>query len=355
MPVLLKPGWLYFLRDRDYRTEMESDYVKIGLTNFERPVTERIGDHQTGNPRELYSIHEMQVSAVSTTENYLHNLYAPLRVHGEWFEMSDNQVNEAVQKSVYLNDLIEGHRDLIEFGMEIYNAPSNGEIREASEDELILAGEWLEAKIRNILAKARADLFRERLRRMMGSCRGIDGVVDFQDKLRAASIDKGSIKKSHPDLVDRYSSRKTSISGSLKAEFTNPRLKALDESLEDQIKREKAGQHPGSEPDEFEDSIAARTPEIEEAHMGLLSRLGEERESKIHLDLAIDRAKAACGLHDGVEGLCSWKRVEVESAVIDWKRLAEENPEVVDSNMVPEKRIAAFKIKAYRPYSLLPS
>ena len=38
MAVVLKPGWLYFLRDRDYRTWQVSPYVKIGLTNFNRPV-----------------------------------------------------------------------------------------------------------------------------------------------------------------------------------------------------------------------------------------------------------------------------------------------------------------------------
>ena len=75
MAVVLKPGWLYFLRDRDFRTGQVSPYVKIGLTNFDRPVEARVYDHQTGNPREVYSMNDMQVSAVSTTENYLHHVW----------------------------------------------------------------------------------------------------------------------------------------------------------------------------------------------------------------------------------------------------------------------------------------
>ena len=350
MGVVLKPGWLYFLRDRDYRSGSEGDYVKIGLTNFERPVADRIDDHQTGNPRELYSLHEMQVSAISTVENYLHHQYAVSRVHGEWFEMSDSQIGEAIEKADQLNELIERHREEIELGMEIYNMPSNGVVREASEDDLALGEEWLRAKERHLMAKSTSTLHRERLLRMMGACRGIEGVVDFQDKVRSASTDKSAIKKLHPDLVDRYSSIKASVSGILKAEFANPSLKDLDESLADRIKIEKAGKHDGSEPDDYDDSPAPRAPEIEEAHVALLSSLGEERESKINLDLAVDRAKAACGMNDGIEGVCRWKRVEVETPVIDWKGLEEDNPDVVDANTTPEKRIAAFKVKPYRPY-----
>ncbi len=350
MTVVLKPGWLYFLRDRDYRTGELGNYVKIGLTNFERPVADRIDDHQTGNPRELYSLHEMKVSAISTVENYLHHQYAPFRVHGEWFEMSDAQIDEAVEKATLLDNLIEGHRDIIELGMEIYNISSNGEIKEAGEDDLRLFDEWLGAKERHVMAKSLTSLYRQRLLRMMGNSRGIDGVVDFQDKLRAASVDKSAIKKNHPLLIKRYSSTKTSVSGVLKAEFTNPTLNALDESLADRIKSEKECKHPGGEPDDYEDSLAPRTPEIEDAHMAFLSSLGDERESKIHLDLAVDRVKAACGQNDGIDGVCMWKRVETETEIIDWKGLLEENPEIVDENMTSEKRIAAFKIKIYRPY-----
>ena len=348
--VVLTPGWLYFLRDRDYRTGQVSPYVKIGLTKFDRPVEARIYDHQTGNAREVYSVHDMQVSAVSTTENYLHHVWAPFRVHGEWFEMDDDQVAEAIKQAKALNQLIEEHRPQIEQATTIYNQLSNGQMKKPSKEEAGLADEWLDAKKKHVLAKSTVSLLAERLRRLMADCRGIVGVVDFQDKLTAAALDKKAIKEKHPDIVKQYTSTKTSISGTLKADHTNPRLRGLDESLDKQIKDEKALQVPGSDPDDFGKGPAARTPEIEQAHSDYLESLGEERALKIDFELIVDRVQAACGLYDGVEGLCTWKREESESEKIDWKQLVEDHPKIAEANMTDEKRIAAVKVKPYRPY-----
>ena len=355
MAVVLKPGWLYFLRDRDYRTGQVSHYVKIGLTKFNRPVEARVTEHQTGNPREVYSTNDMQVSAVSTTENYLHHVWAPYRVHGEWFEMDDDQVAEAIKQADSLNQLIEAHRPQIELATTIYNQLSNGQMKKPSKEEAGLADEWLDAKKKHVLAKSTVSLFAERLRRLMGDCRGIVGVVDFQDKLTEAALDKKAkkaIKDKHPDIVKQYTSTKPSISGTLKADHTNPQLRGLNKSLDKQIKDEKALQVPGSDPGDFGKGPAARTSEIEQAHSGYLESLGEERTLKIDLDLMVDRVKAACGLNDGVEGLCTWKREESESETIDWDQLAEDHPKIVEANMTDEKRTAAFKPKPYRPYPI---
>jgi len=348
--VVLKPGWLYFLRDRDFRTGQVSPYVKIGLTNFDRPVEARVYDHQTGNPREVYSMNDMQVSAVSTTENYLHHVWAPHRVHGEWFEMDDDQVAEAIKQAEDLNQLIEAHRTQIELSTTIYNQLSNGKTKKPSKDEAGLADEWLVAKKKHVLAKNTVSLFTHRLRRLMGDCRGIEGVMDFQDKLTAATLDTKSIKEKHPGIVKQYTTTKTSISGKLKPDHTNPTLKGLDEDLAKQIKDEKDLQFSSSDPDDFGKGPATRTPEIEQAHSDLLESLGEERALKIDLELIVDRVQAACEFYDGVEGLCTWKREESESEKIDWKQLAEDHPKIAQDNMTDEKRTAAFKIKSYRPY-----
>jgi len=77
---------------------------------------------------------------------------------------------------------------------------------------------------------------------------------------------------------------------------------------------------------------------------------GEERALKINLDLILDRVQAACGLYDGVEGLCTWEREESELEKINWKHLAEDHPKIAEANMTDEKRTAAFKPKPYRPY-----
>jgi len=350
MGVVLTPGWLYFLRDRDFRSGRVSEYVKIGLTKFDRPVEDRIYDHQTGNAREVYSVHEMQVSAVSAIENYLHHIWAPYRVHGEWFEMDDTQVAEAIIQAEDLNQLIESHRPQIELATTIYNVISNGKTKKASKDELELAVDWLETKKKHVLAKNNVSLFTHRLRRLMGDCRGIEGVIDFQDKLTVSRLDKKKIKEKHPQIVKQYTTTKTSISGTLIPEHTNPQLKVLDENLAKQIKAEKDLQISGSDPGDFSNGSTTRTSEIEQAHSDYLDSLGKARELKIELDLIVDRVKATCGLNDGIEGLCTWKREESASEKTDWKQLVEDHPKIAEANMTDEKRTAAFQIKPYKPY-----
>ncbi len=350
MSVVLKPGWLYFLRLRDFRTGQVDGYVKIGLTNFERPVEERVDDHQTGNPREVFVVHDMQVSAINTIENYLHSLWAPQGVHGEWFEMDAEQVLEAIGQATALNQFIEEHRQNIEIGMEIYNQASSGQTRQPTNEDVSLGEEWLDLKRRHVIAKGTVTLHSERLRRLMGNARGIGGVVDFEERVRKSALDKKAIQQEHPDIVKRFTTIKTALSGKFSPQHTNPQLKGLDAGLDKQIKDEKSLQAGGRDPDYYSQSQASRTAEIESAHSDYLSSLGEERTLKIHLDLIVDRAKAACGLDDGVGGLCTWVRKEVDSESVDWGSLAEERPDIAEAYITDEKRYVAVIIKPFKPY-----
>ena len=56
MAAKLKPGWLYFLGEEDYTTGIHSPYVKIGKTDYDKPVSERIREHETGNPRRVLEV-----------------------------------------------------------------------------------------------------------------------------------------------------------------------------------------------------------------------------------------------------------------------------------------------------------
>ena len=354
VPIVLKPGWLYFLRDRDYLTGEVGPYVKIGKTDYDRPVEERIDDHQTGNPRKVFSIHNMQVNSIDTIETYLHHIFAPVRVHGEWFKMDGNQVKEAIQEADELNIMIGKYMTEIEVATTIYNQVSNGVIRKATDKELSLASNWLEAKKSHIMAKNRVVLNNERLRRLMGNSKGIEGVIDLQQKVSVSTLDKSTIISKHHEIIQDYMTNKTSksISSSFKPAHTNPQLRGLDKQLDLEIKKEKSLQTASSDIASFDENPTTRTAEIEKIHDEYLMTLGEERSMRIGLDLMVARAKAACGLNDGVEGLCFWKREQVvkEKQLINWKQFAEDYPEIAASNMTEEKHTIAFVARKYRAY-----
>ena len=77
---------------------------------------------------------------------------------------------------------------------------SNGQMKKPSKEEAGLADEWLDAKKKHVLAKSTVSLFEARLRRLMGDCRGIVGVLEFLDKLTASTLD------TILDCVEAYSS-----------------------------------------------------------------------------------------------------------------------------------------------------
>ena len=82
----LPSGTLYFMRETDYLTGQQFDYVKIGIVKGERDLASREKEHRTGNPRSISSVKEIESNAVQTLETFMHNRFAANRVSsGEWF------------------------------------------------------------------------------------------------------------------------------------------------------------------------------------------------------------------------------------------------------------------------------
>ena len=61
-------GKLYILRERDYLTQELHPYVKIGIVRGEKETSIRIGEHQTGNPREIIEVQSLDAPLVEPLE-----------------------------------------------------------------------------------------------------------------------------------------------------------------------------------------------------------------------------------------------------------------------------------------------
>ena len=135
---ITRGGEIYFIRERDYITGAVSPYVKIGLTRDDRMSAARQGDHQTGNPRELFLHHAEKVDMVQTVEKTLHWQFAAKRVTGEWFLLDDALLAEAVTKCRTLGVEFQFHVDAIRAAEQLAGVPSHGEPIAASAEAL----EW---------------------------------------------------------------------------------------------------------------------------------------------------------------------------------------------------------------------
>ena len=96
-------GEIYFIGEKDLRTKEITSYYKVGLVrenveNADRSSTQRLLEHQTGNPRDLYIESVVKTDLVELVETLLHKNFAPLGVRGEWMLLNATQLSE-VQKN----------------------------------------------------------------------------------------------------------------------------------------------------------------------------------------------------------------------------------------------------------------
>jgi hypothetical protein len=102
----LTPGEIYFIGEKDLKTGLNTSYCKIGIVRDgakgPRSSDERLLEHQTGNPRKLFLRDIVVAPAVEEIETRVHRIFAPLRVNGEWLELSDEQYAEASDHKYYV-------------------------------------------------------------------------------------------------------------------------------------------------------------------------------------------------------------------------------------------------------------
>ena len=96
--IKLTKGQLYFLREKDYLTGEISRYVKIGLVRNQKETEERISEHQTGNPREIYNYCSIESPFVEHLETLIHYRLAEKWIIGEWLDLNENEIEQAIKE-----------------------------------------------------------------------------------------------------------------------------------------------------------------------------------------------------------------------------------------------------------------
>ena len=96
-------GEIYFIGEKDLRSKEVTPYFKVGIVrenpeNADRNSTQRLLEHQTGNPRELYIESVVKTDLVELVETLLHKQFASLGVRGEWMLLNTSELIE-VQKA----------------------------------------------------------------------------------------------------------------------------------------------------------------------------------------------------------------------------------------------------------------
>jgi hypothetical protein len=214
------PGSLYFMLERDRFTQAPSHYLKIGIVTGDRDVARREREHQTGNPRQIFSHHSIQTPGVQMLETLMHNHFAKLRVKGEWFKVSESQLDELIDFAEHRATEMGAYLDELEFSANLSDLPAERHHSAVIEDSEVFEL----SSIRSALLNVHRELvvLRSNKAALAKALIGLRGVKEFPEAIFKVSkrepseaVSTAKVRKLFPDLVHEFEETKTSWDYSL--------------------------------------------------------------------------------------------------------------------------------------------
>ena len=322
-------GEIYFIGEKDLRSKEITPYFKVGIVrenadNADRDSTQRLLEHQTGNPRELYIESVVKTDLVELVETLLHKKFAPLGVRGEWMLLSAEELAQVQKEANALaKEAAEITADL-EKAEKLAKEKSDEELVPATDELKALNEIYLEsnAKLKSCdeMFNAIKEIFAEALEDEDEE-EEVEAFVKVQEKKGKALFDEESFKAKYEKIYSKFVITKSTIKGT--ASFSGSRgfkkeFKEFDPSFATMVD--------GFEP--LVENIKAGKEKKESLHGFSLELRRVSAEATWSKMKAESKIKVACGTHAGIDGLFKWARTEKVTESLDRKGLKEAHPEL---------------------------
>jgi hypothetical protein len=352
MAIKLTSGNLYFIRDIDYLTGEIGTYVKIGIVTKDRKTEDRLKDHQTGNPRGIYPVAEVtDVPFVERLETQLHYEHNEKWITGEWFLLNVKEVNAVVKRAEALKAQQLTDKPLIEeVLLKIQKKVSNGIIKKASKQALELEAHILKLKGELKVLNARIDISKFELFQLLGANGSIEGVLRIKYSPSKLVFDEKAFEAAHPSLYEKFTLPRAdtfkhtfnySNSSSCSLKVVNPSIHAIHSALGKTTftKSQLTG-------------IQKRTKKMEELHADHLQFLKESKRIEYELEILEYHLQKMVGNYEGIEGICTWKRMYVPQVdAFNATAFKEKHPALYESFVIkPTAEGFAMDVEKYRAY-----
>jgi hypothetical protein len=322
-------GEIYFIGEKDLRTKEITSYYKVGIVrenseNTDRNATQRLLEHQTGNPRELYIESVVKSDLVELVETLIHKNFAPLGVRGEWMLLNASQLIEVQKHAELLAAEAKEITADLETAEELAKVLSDEELIPATPELLELNETYLEsnAKLKscNEMFDAIKAIFAEALEDE-DEKEEVGAFAQIQERQKSV-FDEAAFKSAHSAIYSKFLTTKSTIKGT--PSFNGSRgfkkeFKEYDSGFAVMV-----------------DSFSSMVEKI---------ALGKEKKEYLHgfsLELhrvnaealwakmkAESKIKVACGTHAGIDGVIKWVRTEKVTESLDKKALKQAHPELV--------------------------
>lgn len=337
------------LRDRDYRNQEWGPYVKIGIVRDERDANARTKEHQTGNPREVVAIREVESKMVVDLETQLHHRLATYCVSNEWFCLSDEEVDELLipQAQLIVQQQEESIADFQE-AAELATKESNGNARAAKPDEMELWTQWCDAVRKQSVLSANLAIHKYTLLQASAGHGGITGVVEVKSDGTPLKLDPKKLLEDYPDI---YQACLSELPEAMRQRCTpqgKPKLADHSPELSVALAAAKKGRQPTR--DDAATDCLPRDDAIEEAHRKYLKAYRELSPADWLVDRLEARLRASAGLCDEIEGVIRWRRViKPQPPTLVTKMVQADHPEAYRRCCVPnqDKKLIIRPFRAY--------
>jgi len=94
---MIKMPFVYFIHEKD-----NLNCFKIGKTD--NHPADRMVQLQTGNPRKLYIYRWIKIDNCSLMEEFLHLIFQEQHIHGEWFNVTADMIDEQCETIAFNNN-----------------------------------------------------------------------------------------------------------------------------------------------------------------------------------------------------------------------------------------------------------
>jgi hypothetical protein len=338
-------GELYVIGELDLRTGQKTNYYKVGIVREkkERTSAERLKDHQTGNPRELFVYDFIKCQVVEEVETVFHRLMAPKGVRGEWLELDDASLAQAMSIIHRLNEEVNWHYSYFEKAESLKKVVSSESLLPVNDEILGWHKNYATADVRSKAAGRILKSISDALKEAANSGTDLNQFLEIQIKEGRKSLDKDSLLANYPDLYQTYLKAEEvtkqrfnptipkEIKESLKE--IDPLLFDISESIELAIEDAQAGK---------------RT--YQDLHGQYLEVLSIEADADWNKTIAEARLKSACEDAGGIEGIFTWPRSVETKQTFDEKLFREQNPELAEKFTKIGESIKAVIVNPKRGY-----
>jgi len=308
------PGAVYILNEEDQLTGDCSDYYKIGLVGPTQTVSDRIEkQHQTGNPRKIIDVHSFDSLAPHFVEGHLHRHFASKRVFREWFRLTAKDLQDVIDEAARYEKIM-GPQVAAVRGFQ--DQPSNGQSATLSPTDQ-RAAEKIHKKLVQIVVDLQELDFHISIQKLhfkletAGHEGGIDGITTLKIKgIGDPDFKKALFKTANEPLYNQFCTKR--IISVSKGFAIMPQTKSKNHPKLHEAEKAAKAKFEANKPviGHTVNGTVTRTSALEKAHDAYISLLQDKESLTEEKEMCEFELKKMCGLNEGIDGICKWKRTE---------------------------------------------